>query len=108
MIGRERPLFYVLKDKEPVPCKNALEWADLMIESEEIKRVASDKIEGVKVSTVFLGIDRAIFGPPVLFETMVFGGVLDREKQWYCTWEEAKKGHEEMCELVRKKNDEKD
>jgi hypothetical protein len=48
-----------------------------------------------KVSTVFIGIDHRIYGngPPVLFETMIFGGPLD-EYQWrYASYDDAEVGH---------------
>lgn len=53
------------------------------------------------VSTVFLGLDHQYGdGPPLLFETMVFGGPLDHEMNRYSTWNEAEKGHQEMVERV--------
>ena len=49
------------------------------------------------VSTVFLGIDHNWGdGPPVLYETMVFGGPLDEEQVRYCTRAEAAAGHDEI------------
>lgn len=47
------------------------------------------------VSTVFIGIDHRIYGrgPPMLFETMIFGGPLD-EYQWrYASYDDAVTGH---------------
>jgi hypothetical protein len=50
-----------------------------------------------RVSTVWLGLDHGFgSGPPVIFETMVFGGPLDQEMERYCTWESAVTGHEFM------------
>jgi hypothetical protein len=56
----------------------------------------------VLVSTIFLAIDYAFGdGPPILFETMIFcddtsdfAAELDHEQRRYCTWEEAKSGHD--------------
>jgi hypothetical protein len=61
-----------------------------------------DDIDGVCVSTVFLGMDHGFDdGPPTLFETMVFRGPLD-EHQWrYATWDEAVAGHERIVQHVR-------
>jgi len=58
--------------------------------------------DGVKVSTVFLGLDHRFCeeGDPLLFETMVFGGESDSHMDRYCTWEEAEKGHEEMVKKI--------
>lgn len=68
-------------------------------------RVAFDDCGGVSVSTVFTFINHNFFGsgPPLVFETMVFGGndMIDRRCERYSTWEEAEQGHQEMLALVR-------
>jgi hypothetical protein len=51
---------------------------------------------GYRVSTVFLGLDHShdMTGPPVLYETMVFGtGEHDQWCERYCTRAEAADGH---------------
>lgn len=56
----------------------------------------------VMVSTVFLVIDHAFgCGPPVLFETMVFGGRHDGYQERYHTWDEAIAGHSKAIDMVR-------
>lgn len=65
------------------------------------RRVASTRVGPWWVSTVFLGIDHNFgpSGPPVLFESMVFREDhrgRDFDSRRYCTYEEAKKGHEEL------------
>jgi hypothetical protein len=94
--------WYVLKDREPVPTDDIREWGRMY--KSDNRHVALDDIDGVKVSTVFLGLDHnwADEGPPVLFETMVFGGPLDMEMDRYCTWDEAEKGHAAMVERVKR------
>lgn len=48
-----------------------------------------------RVSTVFLSLDHNWGdGPPILFETMIFGGEHDGYQERYRTWEEAEEGHE--------------
>jgi hypothetical protein len=52
----------------------------------------------VRVSTVFLGIDhrfqhKAGDGGPLVFETMIFGGVHDGYQERYVSWREAEAGH---------------
>lgn len=66
------------------------------------RRVALDEVGEARISTVFLGIDHQWgSGPPLLFETMVFGGPMD-EQQWrYSTWDEAEAGHHRVVEAVR-------
>jgi hypothetical protein len=77
------------------------------VSKEGSRRVALDDINGATVSTVFLGIDHRYGpdGPPVLFETMVFGGPLDQEQERCCTWDEAEMMHARMVERVRNAND---
>lgn len=66
------------------------------------KRVALTTVGEVNVSTVWLGIDyRFGDGPPLIFETMVFGGPLDQECDRYSTEEQARAGHEAMVARVR-------
>lgn len=66
------------------------------------RHVGNDTIGDVEVSTVFLGIDHSFgSGPPLLFETMVFGGELDQEQERYSTEAEAAAGHRAMVERVR-------
>ena len=48
------------------------------------------------MSTVFLGLDYSFVddAPPILFETMIFGGEYDQIKQWrYETEKEARENH---------------
>lgn len=55
----------------------------------------------VSVSTVWLGLDHQFgAGPPLIFETMVFGGDLDGEQERYSTEAEARTGHAAMVARV--------
>ena len=57
---------------------------------------------GVHVSTVFLSLNHAFGqGPPVLFETMIFGGPHDDYQERYTTVEEAREGHRRAVELAK-------
>ena len=48
-----------------------------------------------------MGLDHAFMGgPPLLFETMIFGGEHDQFQERYSTWEEAMAGHKKAVELV--------
>jgi hypothetical protein len=46
-----------------------------------------------QVSTVFIGVDMHVSGPPAVFETMCFGGPLDQEQIKAATWDEAVVNH---------------
>jgi hypothetical protein len=67
--------------------------------------VAKTDIGDIHVSTVFLGIDHNFSddGPPLLFETMIFGGEHDRHQTRCSTWEEAEAMHKAALELVENK-----
>ena len=96
--------YYILKDKKPVVVKDLLEWAKSFEEQDRI--VASDMIDGIHVSTVFLGLDHGFdLGQPgykpQLFETMVFGGPMDYYQQRYATWAGAEYGHKKVVEMVK-------
>jgi hypothetical protein len=66
-------------------------------------RVAMTRIGEVEVSTVLLPFDVNLFreGPPRIFETMVFGGLLDQHAERYVTELEALTGHEAWVQRVR-------
>lgn len=67
----------------------------------ENKVVAKDEINGVRISTVFLGMDHGFHGEPLLFETMIFGGEHDMYQERYSTYDQAEKGHKVAVDLVK-------
>ena len=92
--------FYVLDGHTPIEVTDVLEWAR-MFETAARHVARTTLAEGVEVSTAFLGIDHSFgTGPPLLFETLVFGGKCDGDMRRYATWEEAERGHEEECVRV--------
>ena len=104
-------LYFLLdKDKNPFAC-SVKEWADWINHNSKHVRHTIIKKYGVRISTVFLGIDHNHFSQsvskPLLFETMVFlYGNEDLESnlrgymERYCTWDEALKGHREAVKWV--------
>ena len=97
----ERPMYYVLDGKKAVPVETVQEWAAQFQSSKRI--VKQEMISDVKISTVFLGLDHSFLGvgPPILFETMIFGGEHNEYQERYSTWEEAEAGHAVAVVLVR-------
>jgi hypothetical protein len=96
-----RPRFYQLVGKEIVPIEDddPIKWAKAF--GSDNRHIALDEIPGVDVSTVFLGLDHGYGdGPPVLFETMVFGGPYDQNMERYTTYDEAVIGHQKMVAKV--------
>ncbi len=80
------------------------DWVRLIDRSIAYRHVAEDMIGDVRISTVWLGVNMEIFGPPVIFETMTFSETIkqwDRQLIRYSTEEEALAGHEAICAEVR-------
>lgn len=80
------------------------EWGRMFSDEDE-KRVAFTQVDDhVGVSTVWLGVDHQFGdGPPLIFETMVFGGPLDQEQERYSTEEQARAGHEDMVKRAARR-----
>lgn len=96
--------FILNENRIPVPV-DLLTWAR-WFETADRRVCRTEHGEGDKkviVSTVFLGLDHRFGteGPPLLFETMVFGGPLDQEQDRYSTWDEAEIGHAQMVQRCR-------
>ncbi len=94
------PFKYILNGKIPVPCNNIFVWARWFETAN--RDVAKTQTSNGLVSTVFLGIDHnfGLGDRPILFETMVFGGIFDGDCQRYSTWEEAEEGHNQKVKYV--------
>ncbi len=84
-------------DKEGKPL-DLMEWANLF-EDFEYRQVGDSLVDGIRVSTVWLGLDHNFgrVGPPLIFETMMFDWKDDnrgQDFQWrYSTLEQAQAGH---------------
>lgn len=64
-------------------------------------KIGFDEEGDVSVSTVWLGLDHQYGdGPPLIFETMIFGGEHDQYQERYSTKEEAIAGHKRACALA--------
>ena len=91
---------YILVDSNviPVPLPEWIFWFETAD-----RTIAKTQVGESMVSTVFLGIDHSFGfrGTPILFETLVFGGLLDDEMERYATLKEARLGHEQMIARVR-------
>lgn len=91
---------YVLDGTTPVPEPDWEKWGDWFELASRVVR--QDMVGNVFVSTVFLGLDHGWReGPPVLFETMIFGGPRAQETHRYCTWDEAEAGHKRILEELK-------
>jgi hypothetical protein len=79
-----------------------MEWAKWFEANKVRRHIGDDRLGDVRVSTVFLAIDEAFgSGQPVLYETRVFGGLLDQKRETYQTKADAAVGHARWLERVR-------
>jgi hypothetical protein len=89
------PLNWVVTaDGQPRHEPDLVAWANWMETAD--RTVACDTLDdGVRVSTVFLGTDHnwTSHGPPILWETMIFGGPHDEAMWRYASLDEAVAGH---------------
>lgn len=89
---------FILKGHEPVPA-TLMEWAAWYEISD--RHVAKASIGDIEISTVFLGLNHEYEGgPPLIFETMIFGGPHDQYQERCSTWEQAEAMHAKAVELV--------
>lgn len=94
-----RHMAYILVGREVIPATTT--EASLQLENIEARRIGYTKIANeVWVSTVFIGLDHAFTGPPLVFETMVFAPFDEREDSMnldgerYSTYAQAERGHQ--------------
>lgn len=84
---------YFDRQGNPIPL---LTWARLF-EDTNYRRVAEELVNGVRISTVWLGLDHSfIEGKREIFESMVFGGEHDQEQRRYATLHDAIRGHDAL------------
>ena len=104
---------YILDEHgNPQAERDIIAWFNWFESSITQRIVARDTIDivsvfggtfDVRVSTVFLAVDYNFGekGPPLLYETLVFGGELDEEMDRYSTRAQAVIGHAKMLERVK-------
>jgi hypothetical protein len=93
--------YFVLDDRgEPIPERNLEAWTRWF---ERADRSISRTIvtPEITVLTTFRGVIDSTDGSPALFETRVFGGILDGEEQRHCTRAEAIDAHAVLAEWCR-------
>ena len=98
MFGLDKNMFF---DKEGNPC--SVEFWNEHFQDFEYKRIAKDEYGTVGiVSTVWLGMNHAWGdGPPLIFETMVFGVPKWEDYQdRYSTLAEAQEGHKRVVAAI--------
>lgn len=90
---------YILEGKEIIPC-DVITWGRFLETGDRV--IGRWGFASCDVSTVFLGMDHRFGrpGPPLVFETLIFGGPLDDTMERYATYDEAELGHMYWCGQV--------
>ena len=90
--------FYFDRDARPITSER---WMELKRDASYWRVGLTDLGRRGRVSTVWLGLNHAFDdGPPLIFETLVFGGPLAVTMERYTTLEQARAGHEVMVRRV--------
>jgi hypothetical protein len=102
---KARPRQYKLDGHTPVPMRDdqLREWGEWFAKADRI--VKQEYVGPYYISTVFLGLDHALFeGRPLLFETMIFSDGAAVDYQDRCsTWAEALEMHRRGVEWATAK-----
>jgi hypothetical protein len=94
---------YILDaDNNPVLEPDIWKWAKWYETAN--RHVGNTVLGNIKISTVFLGLDHGFggFGPPVLWETIIFGGEHDDYQERYTSYKRAVNGHKLAVDMVKK------
>lgn len=98
------PRYFILDDHgDPQPC-DSLTWTRWFEDHHAERVLAQDRLEdGLTVSTVFVGINMVFLdrGPPLIYETVIFGGEHDGYQNRYATRAEALDGHRDALRLAQ-------
>lgn len=93
------------KNNNPVKARDIddyMKWHDENIDKVTVMR---QDVDGITISTVFLGLDHSYPGDntkPLLWETMIFGGEHDQYQERYYSFDDAVDGYFKALELVIK------
>lgn len=100
--------YYKLEGKTPVAVESFIQW-NLWMASASFAEITVmyNEFADCLISTKFVGIDLNpgsgnYKSQPMVFETLVMGGVLDGKKNLYPTWDEAMQGHLKICTQISK------
>ena len=101
-------LYSLDADGQPVPETDAVQWAEKFEKQNrtlktDVRKEGPDEI--ITVSTRFLGVDHnyTFGGPPLLWETRIFGGKNHSYAQRYSSRLDALAGHEDVVKVVERK-----
>lgn len=91
--------YYKLDENRNTVPVDSVEYSFL---GSEDRRVGYSSYGDVSISTVFLALNHQWGdGPPLLFETMIFGGPHNEYQTRCSTWAQAEEMHTSACLLVQ-------
>jgi hypothetical protein len=99
--GLFRPQFYILAEDGSTPIPSNIDgWVKWRMTHNP--QLAWDKVNDVRISTIFLGVDKTILSDvPLLWETIIFGGYYHLYQNSYPTLDAAVTGHQRAVQLVK-------
>jgi hypothetical protein len=93
---------YILDESDNPIAVDLMTWAKWFEGNEHRRKVDRTDFADGYISTVFLGLDHQFgAGPPMIYETMIFGGNHDQYQERCSTLEEAKAMHAKAVKLVQ-------
>lgn len=104
LIKRRSYLYVLDADRRVIPTRDVMEWGQFTENATNCIVGRTQITSEVTVSTVFIGIDHGFReGPPIVFETMIFGGPEDiNDWTWrYSSWDDAEIGHKAAVRKAR-------
>lgn len=70
-------------------------------------RVGFTSINGIEISTAFIGINCSLFSEkPLVFETLIFYPKTSKISGRYASWSDAIEGHKKTCKQILEAEDE--
>lgn len=94
------PGLYFGFDSEPIDRE---QWCRLLEDTAARTVARTEVTDDIMVSTVWIGLDYRFSGdgPPLIFETMIFGGAHDNDVWRYPNRDAARAGHDQAVALAR-------
>ena len=90
--------FYILQNQQPTPIADKYLWEMWMQYHEAACILHETSLHGTIVSTTFLGCSDE--EEPLLFETIIIGGLHDNYSKKSSDWKEAKAEHKRALGIV--------
>jgi hypothetical protein len=97
-----RPMFFLIDENHQVYEVDYREFNDNYMKN-EYRHLEWTGNDDIYVSTIFTGVNNNFLGdgrPPILFETMVFGGEYDKAQWRWSTYEQAIIGHKAIAQAI--------